>query len=74
MTPLRWEMSRLGDRALLKADGPEGSPYVVFAVDRETYAQNPLGVQQVIAARGYPPLPTDIAARIVRGVREDDDA
>jgi hypothetical protein len=63
MIALKWVRSRDGRRALLvpaEADGLKDAPHVVFAVDRGTYAQNPLGVQQVIAARGYPPLPVEM--------------
>jgi hypothetical protein len=75
MIALKWVRSRDGRRALLvpaEADGLEDAPHVVFAVDANTLAQNPAGVRQVLAARGYPPIPDGVATSlVVTAVKEE---
>lgn len=75
MIALKWIRSRDGRRALLvpaEADDVKDVPHVVFAVDANTLAQNPAGIRQVLAARGYPPIPDAVAQRLViTAVREE---
>lgn len=75
MIALKWIRSRDGRRALLvpvQCDDLKDAPHIVFAVDRDTYARNPLGVRQVIAARGYPPIPVELGRELaIDAAREE---
>jgi hypothetical protein len=75
MIALKWIRSRDGRRAMLvpaEADELQKVPHVVFAVDANTLAQNPAGVRQVLAARGYPPIPVTLARDLAIRAQKDE--